>query len=377
MTSYTSHDHLPEFGLWKKIAGRRVPLDFFLEITARCNNDCSHCYINLPAGDPIARRDELSLAEISDIADQAVELGALWCLLTGGEPLLRNDFADIYLALKRKGLLLSLFTNACLVTKEHISLFKEYPLQYVEVSVYGVTEKTYEQVTRKPGSYTAFRRGLDLLLESGIMIKLKAMALRSNVHELPEIAAFCREHSSETFRFDPLLHLRYDQDPARNTEIQAERLSPEEIVVIEQADDKRADALKINCDKFIFPIAGSSDCNHLFSCGAGVSSFVVSYDGIFRLCADLWHPECTYDLRKGSLAEAWHELVARVRDMHSTNPDYLEHCRNCPIVNLCIWCPAHAHLESGVMDQMVPYFCEVAHARAKALQDSLNTKDPD
>lgn len=377
MTSFVSHDQLPDFALWKKVAGRRVPLDFYLEITARCNNNCRHCYINLPANDPTAKRKELSAAEINDIADQAVELGALWCLLTGGEPLLRHDFMDIYLSLKRKGLLLSFFSNACLVTKEHIELFKIYPPQYIDVTVYGVTEKTYEAVTRKPGSYAAFRKGLYLLLESGIKVKLKAVALRSNVHELPQITTFCQAHSSSIFRFDPLLHLRYDQNPIRNAEIRSERLSPEEIVAIEQADDERAGALQKNCDSFIFQNPGHHDCDHLIHCGAGNDSFVVSYDGIFRLCLDLWHPECTYDLRKGTLAEAWHEMVPRVRDMRSSNPDYLDHCRNCPIVNLCIWCPAHAHLETGVLDEMVPYFCEVAHARAQALQDSLKSKGSD
>ena len=69
-----------------KIADKRVPLDFTLELTARCNNNCAHCYINLPAGDRQAIRNELTLAEISDIADQAVALGTLWCLITGGEP---------------------------------------------------------------------------------------------------------------------------------------------------------------------------------------------------------------------------------------------------------------------------------------------------
>ena len=150
-----------------KLADRRVPLSFDLELTARCNNDCRHCYINLPAGDLEARQNELSLAEISDIADQAVDLGALWCLVTGGEPLLRQDFAEIYLMLKRKGLLVSVFTNACLVTEEHVALFKNYPPRDLEVTVYGITQETYERVTRRPGSYAAFRRGLDLLLEAG------------------------------------------------------------------------------------------------------------------------------------------------------------------------------------------------------------------
>jgi hypothetical protein len=75
--SFVTEGRLPEFSLWPKLAHRRVPLDFCLEITARCTNDCRHCYINLPAGDPAARRTELSLAELADIADQATSLGAL------------------------------------------------------------------------------------------------------------------------------------------------------------------------------------------------------------------------------------------------------------------------------------------------------------
>jgi radical SAM protein with 4Fe4S-binding SPASM domain len=366
--SYVVEGRLPELSLWRQVADRRVPLDFTLEVTARCNNACRHCYINLPAGDAEARRKELSLAEIGSIADQAIDLGALWCLITGGEPLLRSDFSELYVMLKRKGLLLSVFTNACLVTEEHVALFRKYPPRDVEVTVYGVSQETYERVTGRPGSYAAFRRGLDLLLEAGLKVRLKAMALRSNAHELPAIAAFCRQHTMDLFRFDPLLHLRYDGDQRRNAEIRAERLPPGEIVKIEQADAERARALEKGCDKLIFPSYDGPVCDHLFHCGTGNKSFVVSYDGIFRLCADLWHPDCTYDLRRGTLREAWEELVPRVRAMRSANPEFLERCRRCPIINLCLWCPAHAHLETGELDGFVPYFCQVARARAEALE---------
>jgi radical SAM protein with 4Fe4S-binding SPASM domain len=57
-----------------------------------------------------------------------------------------------------------------------------------------------------------------------------------------------------------------------------------------------------------------------------------------------------------------------VREMRSTNAEFLERCRRCPIINLCLWCPAHSHLESGQMDTPVKYFCAVAHARAAALR---------
>ncbi len=366
----TASIRIQDFPLWDKLKDRRVPLSFDLELTARCNLDCRHCYINLPAGDREVQKRELSLEEIGAIADQAVSLGAMWCLITGGEPLLRKDFTDIYLLLKRKGLLVSVFTNACLVTEEHVKLFRKYPPRDIEVTVYGASSETYERVTRRPGSFDAFRRGLNRLLDSGVKVRLKAMALRSNLVELPEITHFCRERTKDFFRFDPLLHLRFDGDPRRNEEIRAERLTPGEIVAIEQADEERAEALRKGCDELIQPELNHVGCDHLFHCGAGNGSFTVSYDGHFRLCSDLCQPDCTYDLRQGSLADAWQNFVPKVRDMRSAKKEFLETCRACPIVNLCMWCPARAHLESGKMDSFVPYFCEVAHARAAAIGES-------
>ena len=52
---------IQDFALWEKMKNRRVLLSFDLEVTARCNNDCRHCYINLPAGDKAAQKDWNSL----------------------------------------------------------------------------------------------------------------------------------------------------------------------------------------------------------------------------------------------------------------------------------------------------------------------------
>jgi len=359
---------IQQFPLWDKLKDKRVPLSFDLEITARCNNDCRHCYINLSAGDRAAQAAELTVAEISDIADQAVQLGAMWCLITGGEPLLRPDFADIYLVLKRKGLLVSVFTNATLVTEEHARLFKKYPPRDIEVTVYGVTRATYEAVSRKPGTFDKFMRGLNTLFETGVRVRLKAMALQSNLSEFDAIAAFGRARTKDFYRFDPQLHGRFDGDAARNAEIRAERLTPEQIVALELGDEARFTALCEGEDKLISDEFTHYGCDHLFHCGAGNGSFNISYDGKFRLCSSLWAEGTTYDLRTGTLAEAWNELVPKVRDLRSRKPEFLTTCRKCELVNLCLWCPAHAHLETGALDGATPYFCAVAHARAAAIQ---------
>jgi radical SAM protein with 4Fe4S-binding SPASM domain len=365
---FVARKPLAEFSLWEKMAGGRAVFSFDLELTARCNLDCRHCYINLPAGDRPARKKELGVDELQRLAGEAAALGAVWCLISGGEPLLRKDFADAYKALQGKGLRVSLFTNATLVTEDHVRLFKKFPPRDVEVTVYGATKETYERVTRTPGSFEAFRRGLDRLLGSGVDVRLKAMALRSNKHELAAIGEFCRAHAKGTYRYDPNLHLRLDGDKDRNGLILAERLSPREVVRLERSDPERFGALRAACDELIPAEAHPTDCRHIFRCGVGRRSFVVGPEGHLRPCVALRHPEFLYDLRKGSLADAWTRFLPAVLARETGRPEYLEKCGRCPVVNLCLWCPAHAYLETGELDLPVEAFCRVAQARAEALE---------
>ena len=225
---------------------------------------------------------------------------------------------------------MSVFTNACLVTPAHVELFRRYPPRDLEVTVYGATLETYEAVTRRPGSFAAFRRGLELLFAAGLPVRLKAMALRSNLDELDEISGFCRERTKDYYRFDPFLHLRLDGDEARNAEIRAERLSPEEVVAVEDADAERIAALHRGCSDGTLAWPETAEVCHfgldrLFHCGAGEGSFTVAYNGTFRLCSALCHPETVFalradghgpgTLRPGALCEAWEEWVPqRARD---------------------------------------------------------------
>nr|MQY69893.1 radical SAM protein [Bacillota bacterium] len=356
--------------LWKRTEQKRIPLSAEIELTERCNNNCVHCYINLAANDEEARKRELSFREIRDIVDETVQMGCLWWLITGGEPLVREDFADIYLYLKKKGLLTSVFTNATLITPELVSLFKKYPPRELEITVYGITQKTYERITRTPGSFEAFMKGINLLQKENVPFTLKAMALRSNVGELEAIKDFYKPISKGPFRFDPFLHLRLRPNGKRNRQIRNERLSPDEIVAIELGDEERKNGLlKQICEekKIGQGTAHFNDDNHLFYCGAGRTSFTIDPYGFFKLCSSLSHPDCVYDLRRGSLREAWEKFVPQVRAMRTEDEECRKKCLNCPLINLCMWCPATAYLECGKLDQYIEDFCQIAHARADAL----------
>jgi len=365
---------IQELALWDKLTSNRKPISFELEVTARCNNNCQHCHINLSGGDREARDRELNLAEIERIADEAVELGVISCLITGGEPLIRSDFPDIYLSLKKKGLLVSVFTNATPITLEHVKLFKHYPPRDIEVTVYGVTQKTYDEVAQKVGMFERFMRGLSLMEKYEVPVRLKAMVMRANLHEYSSITEFCMKHGKDYVRYDPNLHLRYDNDFKRNEEIRTQRLTPDEIIALEKQDLKGAmDILKQ------VPPKRNKEMNYeksvpLLECGAGTSQFNVSYDGQFRLCHALWADGTTYDLRSGSIHEAWYEFVPKVRALQGGG--LAPECQSCQIRDKCFRCPARAHLETGQLDGYTPYFCAVTHGRVewvKSIPKSLCT----
>jgi len=98
-----------------------------IELTERCNNKCLHCCVNLPKDDQQAKKKELSSDKIRSILKEAASLGLLSVRFTGGEPLLREDFEEIYLYARRLGLKVLLFTNATLISPHLVELFSQIP----------------------------------------------------------------------------------------------------------------------------------------------------------------------------------------------------------------------------------------------------------
>ena len=138
-----------------------------IELTERCNNDCIHCCINLPADDAEAKKTELTTDQVKHVLSEAASMGCLKLHITGGEPLLRNDFAELYLFARKLGLKVLLFTNATLIDHNLVELFKQVPpLVEIEVTVYGMEKASYEGVTRKKGSFEQAWRGIRLLQEN-------------------------------------------------------------------------------------------------------------------------------------------------------------------------------------------------------------------
>jgi radical SAM protein with 4Fe4S-binding SPASM domain len=352
-----------EYGNYLRIgnAKKRLPLHGEMELTFRCNNRCVHCFVNKRANDRKEVFNEMSCGEICHILDEMVDEGCLWLVLTGGEPLLREDFSDIYTYAKKKGLLITLFTNGTLVTPHIADFLSEWPPYFIEISIYGMTRETYEKVTRVPGSYESCLQGIEYLVERKLPLKLKTMVLTINRHELEDMKAFAKRLGL-AFRYDPILSARVDGDtsPLRF------RISPQEVVQLDLGDEKRHSGLKELSRNFLGPYENTE---YLYGCGAGINSFHIDPHGYLGICTMSRKPR--YNLRNGSFKEGWSDFLPEIR-AQKPKGDYK--CAHCELLAFCGQCPGWSQMEYGDQEIPVQYLCEIGHLRAYALgiKNTLN-----
>lgn len=333
-----------------KARARRIPVSGSLALTNRCNLRCVHCYVRAPAGR--ARRD-LPAAWWKRLIDQAVDAGCLFLLMTGGEPLVRRDFARLYTHAREKGTVVSLFTNGTLIDADTVKLFKDLPPRVVDITLYGASEETYRRVTGVRGAYARCRRALDLLIENGIQVSLKTVLLTLNRHEFSAIQHISTEFGIR-FRLDGSVFPRYsgDREPLRY------RLQPSEIAQIEFGDDRRARLWAA----FARSQSGQVRGSRLFVCGAGGSSFHVSAEGVLQPC--VMASGIGYSLTGGDFEEGWRRI--RVAVSRARMPAGLE-CRTCERKALCGYCPPFSRMETGSAKRPSEFLCELGKARAREM----------
>ena len=193
-------------GVHQRTGKKRVPTEVSIELTHRCPLECQHCYNNLPMADKTARNSELTLVEYQRLLDEMAEAGTFWVLFTGGEIFARADFLDIYAYAKSKGFLITLFTNGTMLTERIANYLAEYRPFAIEITMYGATRATYEALTQIPGSYDRCIRGIRLLLDRKLPLKLKTVPTAINRHEVYEMQRMAQEDFGVDFKFDTLVN---------------------------------------------------------------------------------------------------------------------------------------------------------------------------
>ncbi|MBN1998784.1 radical SAM protein [candidate division KSB1 bacterium] len=338
-----------------------------MELTERCNNNCMHCYINRPADDAEAQKLEMNFEQIQKILQEAACLGCQFVRFTGGEPLLRYDFEDIYLYARKLGLKVELFTNGTLITPRLARLFQRIPTgDSIQISLYGHTRESYEATSRRPHSFSAVQKGMSLLMDNNVPFVVNAVLLPLKIDTFSAFEAWAKTKTDLNIPQPPVttLHLRCrGRDARKNDLIKALRLpAPEQLQLEARKPESYDTGLQKFCSKFC-RIPGDT----LFSCSAGIGRGCVDAYGTLQLCMLLRHPETVYDLKNGSLAEALQTFFPRIRQKKARNAVYLERCARCFLFDLCEQCPAVSWMENRMLDGWSEHFCLFTHAQARRI----------
>jgi MoaA/NifB/PqqE/SkfB family radical SAM enzyme len=334
----------------RRAAAEGLPLHATFALTHRCNFRCVHCYVR--PGERTGER-ELSAAEWLAMAREAAEAGCFSVLLTGGEPLLRRDFAEIYLGIRRLGIHAMLFTNAALVDERTVAALRGAPPRLIEATVYGATPETYAAVTGNAGAFEAARRGIALLREAKLPVRLKTVLMKPTRHEFEAIRGLAAD-GEPAVRYDAAIQPRYPGDP-----LAAElRVPPAEVAELEA---RTIPELPVQWRRQRERQArhAPDDARRLYACAAGGISFYVSADGFMQPCVSAVRYRRAYE--PGKLLETFRAMRAEVQAARAP-ADYA--CATCSDRVFCGSCPPVAELDSGSQTGVFRYACELARERA-------------
>ncbi|PIQ86249.1 MAG: hypothetical protein COV73_04825, partial [Candidatus Omnitrophica bacterium CG11_big_fil_rev_8_21_14_0_20_43_6] len=211
----------------------RIPLEGSIDFTYHCNNNCRHCWLRIPPGAK-EKQEELSFEKIEQIVGEAKAMGCRRWSISGGEPMLRPDFYELFDFITSNRSLYSINTNGTLITPKIAELLRRKGVKMV--AIYGATAEVHDHITRNPGSFEATMRGFAYLKEAGAGFMVQLIPMRDNYHQFPKMVELA-ESLSKHYRVGAAwLYMSACGDKERNAEIMRQRLPAKEVVELDKPD---------------------------------------------------------------------------------------------------------------------------------------------
>lgn len=345
-----------------------LPINGTFELTPRCNFHCKMCYVHLTQEEQARRGAELTTEQWLQIGEEAKQAGMVFVLLTGGEPTLRPDFAEIFCKLKEKGLFVSVNSNGLLLNGELLRLFQSNPPTRLNISLYGTSNETYERQCGFP-VYERIIENISALRAAGIDVKLSMSVTPDNCEELQSVYKKAEElgaHIQSTpYMFPPVrLHPELRGQNFRLDAEQAGALMAEHETArsSEKTLRKRYEAIK---NGSLLPIQ-ADDCVEIegdtMHCRGGSTTFWVDWDGKMLPCGQMVEP--AFDVLQLGFAEAWSKTRAAAASIRLP-----AQCSHCDIRNICHPCAAMCYCETGSFDGTPEYVCRMRRRYVERMKE--------
>lgn len=178
-SSFAKPEHVPGPPLW-----------LLAELTYRCPLQCPYCSNPL---DFARHQEELTTAQWIEVFRQARELGAAQLGFSGGEPLVRQDLAELIAAARELGYYTNLITSGIGLTEARIAEFAEAGLDHIQISFQAADEEVNNLLA---GSKKAFAHKLEMaraVKQHGYPMVLNFVTHRHNIDNIEQIIRLCLE----------------------------------------------------------------------------------------------------------------------------------------------------------------------------------------
>ena len=300
-------EHLDATSIYALMNARCIPYGVNLELTARCNLDCVHCY-HIPDNG-----QEMDSAEVIGLLDDLAGMGTMELTITGGEPLIRNDIEKIIVhAVESAGFSVKLFSNLTLLEPAIADTFSSIPLNSVETTLLGPNAGIHDTLTGVQGSFNATVDALGLLKNKGVRVSAKTVLMKPNV-----------KHLDDMYRLAHKLGISFRHDDS---------------VFVESDCGRRPLALQIPDFEVIRTrkIKGDDERYYPSSCNAGRSVMSISPDGKVYPCGAFQYEAGS--IRVTPLETIWYEapLMKKFRSFVDEDYTVCSDCRYCVRCQGCI-----------------------------------------
>ena len=322
------------------------------EVTRRCNLNCIHCRAAAERG---PYPGELDTDQCLEILDQIALIGEPIVILTGGEPLLREDLYDLALHGTNLGLRMVMATNGTIITPEIAEKLKSSGIKRVSISLDGATAREHDRFRKVPGAFEASLEGIEFLKKARIDFQINTTVTKHNVHQIQEILNTAIELGAvahhifllvptgrakdmvnqeiEALEYEKLLRWFYNMRNEVPLHLKA-TCAPHYYRILRQEAHAKG-------EKVDFETYGLDAVTR--GCLGGTSFCFISYNGIVQPCGYL--ELNSGDLKKSSFGSIWHdsEIFKQLRDFSA----YKGKCSRCEYLKFCGGCRARAFEATG------------------------------
>jgi len=332
------------------------------EITRRCNLSCAHCRASSEDAD---YQDELSTTECYRFIDSLLEVGRPILILTGGEPLYRDDIFDIGKYATSHGLRVVLGTNGTLINAETASKLKEIPISRVGISIDFPTAELQDGFRGMAGAFDAAVKGAIEVSNAGIEVQINSTITKMNAEYMEDLLNLALELGAVAFHpfmlvptgrgkalsnvelspgeYERILNWVYDKQSQLNHRISFKPTDAPHYmrIVLQKRKDK---AQEIPAQEGKHPGMDS----FTRGCLAGIGFCFISHTGRAQGCGYL--DVEAGNIRHESFKQIWNQssLFTRIRDLSNLKGK----CGRCEYRRPCGGCRARAYEATG--DYLAP-----------------------